>query len=193
MRLAILNYGHNFRTKVLFAFIRVFTRQPTPDVFKLVTYRPEFLGAHLRALTHNAMRGPSAWSVGDRELMAALVSKVNECDFCIKAHSAVSARAYRNETKVAGALADLEGADIGEPLRATLGLLSKLTREHKVNDDDIRVVVAAGATREQIEDALTICFAFNMMNRLADAFEFFVPSPEAFKSGAKFLLMRGYR
>ncbi|MGY1967294.1 MULTISPECIES: hypothetical protein [Nocardia] len=28
------------------------------------------------------MRGPSAWSVADRELMAAFVSKVNGCTFC---------------------------------------------------------------------------------------------------------------
>jgi hypothetical protein len=43
------------------------------------------------------------------------------------------------------------------------------------------------------EDALAVCFAFNTMNRLADAFEFFVPSPKAFEVGAKFLLARGYR
>jgi hypothetical protein len=58
---------------------------------------------------------------------------------------------------------------------------------------DIRSVLAAGVSRAQIEDALAVCFAFNTMNRLADAFEFFVPGPEAFEAGAKFLLARGYR
>jgi hypothetical protein len=33
-----------------------------------------------------------------------------------------------------------------------------------------------------IEDALAVCFAFNSMNRLADAFEFFVPGPKAFEA-----------
>jgi hypothetical protein len=37
----------------------------------------------------DAMRGPSAWSVGDRELMAALIAKTNECEWCTKAHTAV--------------------------------------------------------------------------------------------------------
>ena len=31
------------------------------------------------------------------------------------------------------------------------------------------------------------------MNRLADAFEFSVPGPEAFEAGAKYLLAHGYR
>jgi hypothetical protein len=34
---------------------------------------------------------------------------------------------------------------------------------------------------------------FNATNRLADAFGFAVPGPEAFEAGAKFLLSRGYR
>jgi uncharacterized peroxidase-related enzyme len=193
MRLAILDSGHGFGTKALFAIIRAVSRQPTPEVVKLVMYRPDFFGKQMKAVTHEAMRGPSAWSVGDRELMAAFVSKVNACEFCIKAHTAVSARAYQDEAKVFAALTDLETAIIEEPLRATLRMLRKLTREHAVNVDDIRSVLAAGVSRAQIEDALAVCFAFNTINRLADAFEFFVPGPEAFEAGAKFLLARGYR
>jgi hypothetical protein len=43
MRLAILDAGHRFWSKVLFAFIRVVSRQPVPDVLKLNHYRPRFL------------------------------------------------------------------------------------------------------------------------------------------------------
>jgi uncharacterized peroxidase-related enzyme len=193
MRLTILDSGHGFGTKALFAFIRALSRQPTPEVLKLVMYRPDFFGTHMKEVTHEAMRGPSAWSVGDRELMAAFVSKMNDCEFCIKAHTAVAARAYHDEAKVFGALSDLETAVIGEPLRATLRMLRKLTREHAVNVDDMHGVLAAGVSVEQIEDALAVCFAFNTMNRLADAFEFFVPGPKTFEAGAKFLLARGYR
>jgi uncharacterized peroxidase-related enzyme len=193
MRLAILDSGHGFGTKALFAFIRAVSRQPIPEVLKLVMYRPDFFGTHMKKVTHEAMRGASAWSVGDRELMAAFVSKMNECDFCIKAHTAVSARAYHDEAKVSTALSDLETAVIDEPLRATLRMLRKLTREHAVDVDDMRAVLAAGVSREQIADALAVCFAFNTMNRLADAFAFFVPGLKVFEAGAKFLLVRGYR
>jgi hypothetical protein len=54
-------------------------------------------------------------------------------------------------------------------------------------------VLAAGVSREQIEDALAVCFSFNTVGRLANAFGFFVPGPKAFQAGAKYLLARGYR
>jgi alkylhydroperoxidase family enzyme len=72
-------------------------------------------------------------------------------------------------------------------------LLQKLTREHVVDATDMRRVLAAGVSREQIEDALAVAFAFNTTNRLADAFGFAMPGPKGFESGAKFLLARGYR
>jgi uncharacterized peroxidase-related enzyme len=193
MRLAILDTGHRLGTKMLFAFIGAVSRQPIAGPLKLVMYRPAFLGTNLKAVTHEAMRGPSAWSVGDRELMAAVVSKVNECEYCIKAHTAVATRAYQDEARVAAVLADLETAPIEEPLRATLRMLRKLSRDHRVDVHDMRALLAAGVTRDQIEDALAVAFAFNTMNRLADAFAFSVPGPRAFEAGAKYLLAHGYR
>ena len=90
-------------------------------------------------------------------------------------------------------LADLDSAPIGEPLRATLRMLGKLTREHTVTADDMRAVLGAGATRAQIESALAVCFCFNVIDRLADTFEFHVPDAAAFQVGAKMLLSkRGY-
>ncbi|HZH03316.1 MAG TPA: carboxymuconolactone decarboxylase family protein [Myxococcaceae bacterium] len=193
MRLAILDSGHALRSKLLFAFIRAVSRHPVVDAVKLVAYRPDFYGTPMKTVTHEAMRGPSAWSVADRELMAAFVSKVDRCEFCVKAHGTVAGRADGNRGRVAAVLSDLEAAPIGEPLRATLRMLRKLTREHAVDADDMKAVLAAGASRAQIEDALAVCFAFNTTNRLASAFRFHVPGPEAFEAGAKFLLARGYR
>lgn len=192
MRLKILNSGYSFGTKFLFGFIRMVSRHPVPDAAKLVFYRSDFYGSPMKKFTHEAMRGKSIWSVGDRELMAAFVSKMNECTFCIGAHSTAAAMAYNDEEKVAAVLSDPEMASITEPLRATLRMLGKLTREHSVNAEDIREVIATGVSREQIEDAFAVCFAFNITNRLADAFEFKVLSPEGFTAGAKYLLKRGY-
>src|SRR2546430_10953424 len=79
------------------------------------------------------MRGPSDWSVADRELMAAYPSKVNETEFCIAAHTGTAVLAYNDGAKVSATLADLETAPLGEPLRATLRMLGKLTRESNVD------------------------------------------------------------
>ena len=139
------------------------------------------------------MRGPSAWSVGDRELMAAYVSKVNESAFCIGAHSATARQAYQDGPKVAAVLADLESAPVEDGLRATLRMLGTLTREGKAGAEDMRQVLSAGVSPQQVEDALAVCAAFNTTGRLADAFGFEVLSPEGFEAGARYLLKRGYR
>ena len=193
MRLRILDNNHSFGTKALFAFIRLVSRQPVLDVVKLVSYRPDFYGKPMSKVTHEAMRGPSAWSVGDRELMAAFIARTNQCEFCTKAHTAVAQRAYGDGKSVSAALSDLDAAKLSEPLRATLLMLGKLTREHTVSADDMGAVLTAGASRQQIEDALAVCFSFNVIGRLADAFGFAVPNSEAFDAGAKYLLARGYR
>lgn len=85
-------------------------------------------------------------------------------------------------------------APLGEPLRATLAFLRKVTKDHATVDAaDIEALVAVGVTRAQIEDALHVGFAFNVINRLADAFEFEVGPQAAFDVGAKHLLTRGYK
>lgn len=193
MRLDVLDHGYSPGTKLLFAVIRLFSRQPVPDAARLVFYRPDFYGARAKAFTHEAMRGPSDWSVGDRELMAAYVSKVNESAFCVGAHTATAGQAYGDGRKVAAALDDLESAPLAEPLRATLRMLGKLTREGKADADDMREVLAAGVSPRQVRDALAVCAAFNVTDRLADAFGFELLSPEGFEAGARYLLKRGYR
>ena len=193
MRLEILNTGYRPATKLLFTLIRLFSGHPVPDAARLVFYRPDFYGARAKGFTHEAMRGPSDWSIGDRELMAAYVSKVNESAFCIGAHTATARRAYQNGPRVAAVLADLESAPVGEPLRATLRMLGKLTRESTLSAEDMQEVLAAGVSSQQIKDALAVCAAFNTTDRLADAFGFEVLSPEGFEAGARYLLKRGYR
>jgi AhpD family alkylhydroperoxidase len=191
MRLDILDRGHRLRTKAVMVLIRVFSGHPVVDAVKLALYRPNFYGGG--PLTHEAMRGQSDWSVGDRELMAAYVSKINECPFCVSAHSATSTMWYADEAKVAATLTDLKAAPIDEPLRATLRMLGKLTHENGITVDDIRTVLDSSVSVEQITDALAVSFAFNITDRLANAFGFTIPSPDAMNAGARFLLKRGYR
>jgi uncharacterized peroxidase-related enzyme len=193
LRLGILDRGHRVGTKLLFTMIRVVSRQPVPEALKLVMYRAGFYGTPMQKVTQAAMRGPSAWSIGDRELMAAFVSQLNECEYCVKTHSEVATRAYDDRAKVMATLTDVETAAIEEPLRATLRMLRKLTIEHTVGANDMQALLTAGVSREHIEDALAVYFAFSTMNRLAGAFNFAIGTPAAFASGAQYLHSRGYR
>ncbi len=52
-----------------------------PDVVRTLRYRRHVFGGPHSAHTQAVMRGPSEWSVGERELFAAFVSRLNQCDF----------------------------------------------------------------------------------------------------------------
>lgn len=193
MRPGVLDHGYGIGPRLLFRVIRVVSGHPLPDAAKITFYRPDFYGTNAKRLTHEAMRGRSTWSVGDRELMAAYVSKVNDSPFCVGAHTATAAQAYQDPEKVAAVLADLDAAPIEEGLRATLAMLGKLARDGTLSADDMRAVLTTGVTPQQIHDALAVCFVFDTTDRLANAFAFDVLSQDGFRAGAKYLLRRGYR
>jgi hypothetical protein len=81
MRLDVLDHGHTMSTRALFVLIRLMSGHRAPDVVKTLRYRPAFFGTPMGDVFQEVMRGPSAWSIGDRELMAAYVSKINACEF----------------------------------------------------------------------------------------------------------------
>lgn len=81
MRLTILDRGHSLRMKLLFLQVRLLAGYRMPDVAKTLRYRPDYFGGPMSALFQEVMRGPSQWTIGDRELMAAFVSRTNACEF----------------------------------------------------------------------------------------------------------------
>jgi alkylhydroperoxidase family enzyme len=94
---------------------------------------------------------------------------------------------------VASILEDWRTAPINEKLRATLGFLEKLTiSPGEVTSEDIQPLIFAGVTDRAIEQAIYVCFLFNMMDRLADAFDFYLPSPQGFRQDARLLYNLGY-
>ena len=81
MRLPIVSHGHRFRDKLILLMIRITRGSPAPDIVRTLLYRSEFFGQKMREWTHAVMRGPSAWTVADRELFAAFTSSLNQCPF----------------------------------------------------------------------------------------------------------------
>lgn len=81
MRLAKLDTGHSLPNKAILKLIGVLSKFPAPDVVKTLRYRPDYFGGQMSPVFQEVMRGPSEWSIADRELMATYVSKTNECEF----------------------------------------------------------------------------------------------------------------
>jgi len=80
MRLKNLEHGHGLRQRLLLGLLRL-VAGAVPDIVRTMLYRPEWFGTRFSALTQQVMRGPSEWSVGERELFAAFVSRQNQCPF----------------------------------------------------------------------------------------------------------------
>jgi hypothetical protein len=81
MRLANVERGDGIKHRLLFRVIRLVSGFRAPDVVRTLLYRKEFFGGPHARHTQAVMRGPSAWSVGERELFAAFVSNLNQCRF----------------------------------------------------------------------------------------------------------------
>ena len=73
-----------------------------------------------------AMRGASAWTIGERELMAAMVAKWNSCTFYLGAHHAIAVKQLPLGV-VDETLADFSAAPIAHGFKATLAFLEKMT------------------------------------------------------------------
>jgi alkylhydroperoxidase family enzyme len=91
-------------------------------------------------------------------------------------------------------LLDYTTAPIDEKLRATLGLLRKMTLEpEQLTAADVRPVLALGVSRQAVADAMNVAFLFAIYDRLADTLGWDVPAQDAFyESSAQMLLKRGY-
>jgi hypothetical protein len=81
MRLSNVVGGDRLSVRLLYAFIRIVSGFRAPDVVRTLQYRRSFFGHPHSVHTHAVMRGPSEWSVGERELFAAFVSRLNQCHF----------------------------------------------------------------------------------------------------------------
>ena len=80
-----------------------------------------------------------------------------------------------------------------EPLRATLGFLEKLTlRPDELRAQDAEDVLAAGVREDALIDAIHIAALFNMIVRLADSFDWYVPLDRELAAGAERRLGSSY-
>ena len=81
MRLENVAHGHRPAERIALERMREETGMFASDISRTVRYRPELFGDPFLEALEEVMRGPSDWSVGERELFAAFVSAQNQCPF----------------------------------------------------------------------------------------------------------------
>jgi hypothetical protein len=81
VRLSVVDRGHAPAEAARLEELRERTGLEPSGVVKTLLYRPELFGRPFSNALDAAMRGPSEWSAGERELFAAFTSSLNQCPF----------------------------------------------------------------------------------------------------------------
>lgn len=192
MRLPEVDRGDTFGTRALIGFISLVSGMRLPDAARVAFYHKGFLDGALGRWMQRTMRGPSDWSIAERELMAAMVARWNGCAFCIGAHRAIAIKGMPRET-VDAALADYRKADLSPALVATLEFLEVMTKTpESLSAAAAERAFAAGVSRTALADAIAVAALFAIVTRYADALRFAIPTTAEFDKAADMLLKRGY-
>jgi uncharacterized peroxidase-related enzyme len=140
-----------------------------PDVFKLVSARPDMLRVLVGGYT-------SMFAGGDlpreaKEVIALTVARTASCQYCTSAHDTLL-RLLGTDSEFADAVAtgDLDHPSITTEIRALAELARDITEHaYRVTDQQLSEARALGWTEAQILEAIWVACFFNTFVRLADA------------------------
>lgn len=161
-------------------------------ILSLIHFDPG-TGRLIADLAQTLMRRPSPLSIGERELIAAYVSKLNSCKFCCDAHTAC-AEATSTTELVNSVLENTETVEITPRLRCILNLVESvvfLDRE-KIHQN----MLAAKnnkITDQEIHDTVLVAAFFCMCNRYVDGCGAKYSTKENVRAGGFYLAKHGYR
>ena len=164
-----------------------------PGINGLLRYRPE-TAMPLLQLAETMLRGPHSLSRGERELIAAYVSGLNECRFCCDSHSTFAAAQLDDGMSVVDQVHIApESAPISAKLRALLKIAGTVRDDgRKVTPELVERARAEGATDVEIHDTVLIAAAFCMFNRYVDGLGTRPADPERYAASAERITTQGY-
>ena len=150
---------------------------------------------HLNGLAEHLLRSTESLTPAEREMIAAYVSRGNECEFCSNVHAAVARQHLGPAGEVMDrVLVDPARAPVGEKLKALLAIADKVRRGGRgVIETDVARARREGADDRAIHDTVLIAAAFCMFNRYVDGLATAVPAdPRAYAENGAFLARNGY-
>ncbi|HET8680414.1 MAG TPA: peroxidase-related enzyme [Micromonosporaceae bacterium] len=165
-----------------------------PGINGPMRFRPE-TAKPLNELAEALLRGPSPLTRGERELIAAYVSGLNECRFCCASHSAFAAAQLDGGMHLVDQVhADVDAAPVSAKLRALLRIAGAVREDgRKVTAAMVDAARAEGATDVEIHDTVLIAAAFCMYNRYVDGLGTRPPeNPQRYAESARRIVEVGY-
>ncbi len=172
-----------------------FLKSLPPDaVLKDVLRTSPAIGVPFAQWHEELLRGPSPFSVGERELFAAYVSALNACGYCHGEHEAVAVSFGIAPGVLDGLLADIDSAPVEVRLKPVFAYLRKLTlTPSKMIAADAEAMSAAGWSEEALYHAASVCAMFCCDNRIIQGLGLQRHSPQALAEVVGRLHDFGYR
>jgi len=149
----------------------------------------------MSALADVLLHAESSLSRGERELIAAYVSALNDCEFCHHSHAAVASCHLGDEgSTVTAVVRDAFSAPVSPKMKALLSIAARVQRNGRdVRESDIARARTEGATDVEIHDAVLIAAAFCMFNRYVDGLAAWTPTdPDVYRQRARLTAEHGY-
>ena len=154
-----------------------------PGITGLLEYRQDS-AKPIRELTQVLLRGPSALTEGERELIATVVSNGNQCRFCTAAHTAAADVLLGENETSERVKQDIAQAPVSEKMKTLLTIAAMVRESGKaVTKEAIDNASAAGATDIEIHDTVLIAALFCLYNRYVDGLATVTPTDPAFYTG----------
>jgi uncharacterized peroxidase-related enzyme len=138
------------------------------------------------------LRGPSPFTESERELIAAFVSGLNRCRYCLGVHAATAELLGTPRDAVASAIGDISAAPIDDKMKPVLRYAQKLTqRPDSVTQADANAIFAAGWDETAFYHVVAVTALFNFMNRLVEGMGIEL-DPDYVKPASERLAKSGY-
>jgi uncharacterized peroxidase-related enzyme len=153
-----------------------------PGIRGLMAYRPE-TAKPLNALAEILLRDDNnILSRGERELIGAYVSYLNDCFFCQNVHGALAQHYLQCEMKDIDAVkADFTSTPLSPKMKSLLAIAGAVQKGGKqVTEALITSARTEGATDREIHDAVLIAASFCMFNRYVDGLGTTAPQDRQF-------------
>ena len=153
-----------------------------PGIRGLMAYRPE-TEAPLNALAEMLLRNDdNTLTRGERELIGAYVSYLNDCFFCQNVHGAMAGHYLGcNIDQIDQVKKDFKSTDLSNKMKTLLSIAGSVQKGGKnVTEQQVQEARDAGATDKEIHDTVLIAAAFCMFNRYVDGLATWAPEDRQF-------------
>lgn len=137
------------------------------NIMKIHSLSPTIMEKHLD-LYHAIMFTCSGISREERELIAVIVSSVNQCEYCIHHHAEALNFYWKDNELIRKLITDHETFNFSKRNHKMIKYVVKLTRTpSEIRQSDIQELRECGFSDEEILHITLITAYFNFVNRIA--------------------------